>query len=275
MATPSTWLKHWSGWILIAAVISSGIAWTQQETGPAAKLQSADAANHYIDPALCTPCHSEIAARFAATGMGRSFYRMTAERAREDFTPGKTFYHKGSGSTFAMIERGGKYFQRRWQIGYDGNQTAVEVKQIDYVLGSGNHSRTYLHLTARGTLQELALSWYSERGGYFAMSPGYDTADYPGSSRSIHYECMFCHNAYPKIPKGNEEEGSEARFLGPLPEGIDCQRCHGPGGKHLEVVGQTNSTIEQVRMSIVNPARLPPEQEMEVCSMRPVNPSGG
>lgn len=46
-------------------------------------------------------------------------------------------------------------YQRRWQIGFDGNSTNVDEKQVDFVMGSGNHAKTYLHLTARGMLQQL------------------------------------------------------------------------------------------------------------------------
>ena len=46
--------------------------------------------------------------------------------------------------------------------------------------GSGNHSQTFLHLDPRGRLIELPLSWYSGRGGYWAMSPGYDRPDRGG-----------------------------------------------------------------------------------------------
>ena len=108
-------------------------------------------------------------------------------------------------SDFAMMERGGAYYQRRWQKGFDGKETNVDEKRVDYVLGSGNHARTYLHRTDRGVLQELPLGWYAEKGGYWAMNPGYDRADYAGSVRPIYYECMFCHNGYPKTP------GSDAR----------------------------------------------------------------
>ena len=164
-----------------------------------------------------------------------------------------------------MFERGGKYFQRRWQIGFDGRETNVEEKQVDFVLGSGNHARTYLHLTPRGTLQQLPLGWYSEKGGYWAMNPGYDTADYGGSTRVIHYECMFCHNGYPRIPEGHQEAGAEAQYIEPLPQGIDCQRCHGPGQQHVEAAQRHGATPQQIRAAIVNPARLSPEREMEVC----------
>jgi hypothetical protein len=97
------------------------------------------------------------------------------------------------------------------------------------------------------------------------MNPGYDRADYHGSTRAIHYECMFCHNAYPRIPQGHEEPAAEAQYLEPLPQGIDCQRCHGPGQSHVEAAGRKDATPQQIRAAIVNPARLSPEREMEVC----------
>jgi predicted CXXCH cytochrome family protein len=200
---------------------------------------------------VCAPCHRQIAASFQKTGMGRSFYP-----AAGGDLPAKPYYHQPSDSYFAMLERGGHVFQRRWQVGFDGRETNVEEKRVDFVLGSGNHAKTYLHLTPRGTLQQLPLGWYAEKGGYFAMNPGYDRPDYPGSIRAISYECMACHNGYPKIPAANRGDGSEARYLTPLPAGIDCQRCHGPGQEHAATSGKA---------AIVNPAKLAPEREFEVC----------
>jgi predicted CXXCH cytochrome family protein len=218
--------------------------------------------NAYVDPALCATCHGEIAATYAKTGMGRSFRKITAENPIEPFS--KPFYHEASDSYFAMVQHDGKMFQRRWQSGYDGKETNIEEKQVDYVLGSGNHGRTYLHLTARNGLQQLPMGWYSENGGTWAMLPGFDRPDYPGSERPVHYECIFCHNGYPKIPKSSEEEGAESVYQLPLPNGIDCQRCHGPGQQHIEAVG-AGATAQQVRAAIVNPGRLTPQREMEVC----------
>ena len=111
-------------------------------------------------------------------------------------------------------------------------ETNVEESRIDYVLGSGNHARSYLHRTARGTLIELPLGWYAEKGGYWGMSPGFDSR-HPATRRLVSYECIFCHDGYPRIPAGHDAPGSEPVFSGDLPEGIDCQRCHGPGGSHV------------------------------------------
>lgn len=220
-------------------------------------------ANSYVDPAWCAQCHAEIAKTYALTGMGRSFSKVASQIAER--APQQPYFHGPSQSYFSIIERDGSAFERRWQIGFDGKETNVEEKQIDYVLGSGNHARTYLHLTARNTLEQLPFGWYAENGGTWAMIPGFDRPDYPGSTRQVQYECMFCHNGYPRIPAANTEEGAEAVYQQPLPVGIDCQRCHGPGQRHLDTVSKTNATPEEIRASIVNPARLGPVREMEVC----------
>jgi tetratricopeptide (TPR) repeat protein len=208
-------------------------------------------------PGQCATCHSQIAASFAKTGMARSFYKPAAiEPVR--------FYHKLSDTWYAIEERGGSYYQRRWRVGYAGNDTEVQESRIDYVMGSGNHVRTYLHRTDRGALIELPLAWYSENGGEWAMNPGHDR-DYALPPRAVAYECMFCHNAYPKIPAGHHEPGSEPLFEGALPEGIGCERCHGNGAEHMRIAQTAGAKVEDIRKAIVNPARLSKDRQMEVC----------
>lgn len=207
--------------------------------------------------AQCATCHRAIAAGFAKTGMARSFYKPAAiEPVR--------YYHQPSDTWYAILERGGSYYQRRWRVGYAGKETDVQESSIDYVMGSGNHVRTYLHRTNRGALTELPLAWYSENGGEWAMNPGHDR-DYALPPRAVAYECMFCHNAYPKIPLGHDEPGSEPLFEGALPEGIGCERCHGDGAEHMRVAKTAGAKVDEIRKAIVNPARLTRDRQMEVC----------
>ncbi|HEU5021928.1 MAG TPA: tetratricopeptide repeat protein [Bryobacteraceae bacterium] len=238
----------------IAAVAAALVAQTRRTAPPS---------NHYVDPAQCAMCHADIAATYAKTGMGRSFYKPSPATAAD--TTAHPFYHEASNTYIEMIERNGKFFQRRWQKGFDGRETNVDEKQVDYVMGSGNHGRTYLHVTSRGTMQQLPLGWYSDKGGYWAMTPGFDRPDYPGSTRVITYECVSCHDAYPKIPKGHDEVGATPVFTQPLPEGIDCQRCHGPGALHVEAASKPGARAAEIRAAIVNPKKLSGDRELEVC----------
>jgi hypothetical protein len=95
--------------------------------------------------------------------MARSFYQPQPENTIEDYRLNSRYYHKASDTSFVMLERGGKYYQRRYQIGFDGKETNVDEQQVDYVMGSGNHVRSYLHRTNSGALLELPLAWYAEK----------------------------------------------------------------------------------------------------------------
>jgi tetratricopeptide (TPR) repeat protein len=207
----------------------------------------------YIDSQKCQPCHAEIYRTYQATGMARSFYRPTTANRMEDYAAGNHFFHEASGQHFRMQERDGRFYQRRWLAGADGGETDVYELEANYVIGSGNHARSYLH-QAGGELIELPVSWYPGEKRW-AMSPGYDRPLHPGFGRRIDYGCFFCHNAYPTLLIGADRFGVTARFPEHLPQGIDCQRCHGPGSLHVAGKG-----------SVVNPAKLAAaDLKMDVC----------
>jgi tetratricopeptide (TPR) repeat protein len=213
----------------------------------------------YATSGVCAGCHAEIAKRYRQTGMGRSFSRPSAANIVEDYAKHNQIHHRPSGRSYTMIERDGQWFQRRHQTGFEGKETNGVETRVDYVIGSGNHARSYLHRTDSGHLIEMPVTWYSENGGYWAMSPGHDRPNQQDFRRAIAFSCMFCHNAYPGSPPA--EEGV---FPAQLPEGIDCQRCHGPGRAHVEAAGR-KAAAEAIRRAIVNPARLSRERQLDVC----------
>jgi len=219
--------------------------------------------NGYVDSAVCATCHAKQAVTYRLTGMGRSFYRPNLSNQIENYARGLPYYHEASATYYGMAVRDGRYYQSQYQIGFDGKQTNFVEKQIDYVVGSGNHARTYLSRTPRDILIELPLAWYSEKGGYWAMNPGYDRPDQEGFNRPIEYSCLFCHNAYPNMASQPKGPGGEPVFAATLPEGIDCQRCHGPGRAHVQ--SAQNRQGANIRAAIVNPARLTPARQIEVC----------
>jgi hypothetical protein len=58
--------------------------------------------------------------------------------AIEDYKTNNTLYNKASGLYYTMLERDGKCYQRRHEMGFDGQETNIVEEQIDYVIGSGN-----------------------------------------------------------------------------------------------------------------------------------------
>ncbi len=218
------------------------------------------AKNEYVDARTCAECHADIVRNYSNTGMARSFYPPDAASVPNP----KAWFHRASSTWYQIVSKDSAWYQRWWQVGLKGREESAGESKIDYVMGSGNHVRTYLHRTARGTLIELPLAWYAEKGGSWALNPGLDVSD-PPVGRKVGYDCMFCHNSYSPIPSGHDDAGSEPVFAAALPQGIDCQRCHGPGGNHIQAVKQPGAKLADIRNAIVNPSRLGKERAMEVC----------
>jgi len=216
----------------------------------------------YVDSRACKGCHAQIYQSYQQTGMARSFYQPSDSNLIEDYQRNNRFFHTSSGFHYEMRERDGKFLQRRWETDASGKAQNLFEREVHYVIGSGNHARTYLHWSG-GEVIQLPVSWYAE-GRRWAMSPGYDHAAQPDMRRRIDYGCLFCHNAYPNLPEGAGRYGVEQTFPRELPLGIDCQRCHGPGSRHIEVAGKT-AKAEEIQSAIVNPARLPTDRRMDVC----------
>jgi predicted CXXCH cytochrome family protein len=217
----------------------------------------------YVDPGLCAECHRAVAESYSRTGMARSFGRVRADSGFAELNGG-SFQHEASGELFSVFTRGGKAILRRQQTGPGGSARNILERNIDYWFGSGDHARSYISRSASGALIELPLTWYAENGGHWGMSPAYDFPQHAGFSRKITYRCMFCHNGYPDIAPGADRWENDTRLPRQLPSGIDCQRCHGPGQGHVDAV-RRGRTSDAIRGSIVNPARLAPVRQMEIC----------
>lgn len=216
------------------------------------KPETPAVADAYAPKTTCVACHAEIAKSYQQTGMARAFRKASLFDA-----PDTAFTHEASGRTYRFAKREGKLFLRR-----EGGAADALEKEIHYVLGSGNHARSFLHRTAQNRLIEMPVNWYPANGGYLAMSPGYDRPDHFDMRRAVGYECMFCHNGYPQLPEARSTD--DPVFPAAMPEGIDCQRCHGPGAAHVKSPG---------RGTIFNPKTAGAERQMEVCMQCHLEPT--
>jgi len=221
------------------------------------------AAALFVNDAQCTSCHQKIVNSYHDVGMSKSFYRPRQDDVIEDFSK-LPFKHAKSGDVMELRWRNGRLIFRRV------NGQSVFEQPVDWILGSGHHARTYLYQTPNGELYQLPLAWYTQTKEW-AMAPGYDRRDHEGVLRRARHECLFCHNAYPALsqPTGY---WSNQTFPAQLPEGIGCQRCHGPGSEHVDLAS-AGADDAAVRAAIVNPARLDGQHRNDVCYECHMQPS--
>ncbi len=211
----------------------------------------------YVGGETCRPCHAETWSTFSHTGMGRSWYPLTADRVIEDWTARNTFDVKATGLRYQMFRRDGKFFMRQSLVDPKGAETAVDERELTRVVGSGNHSRAYL-VSVGDKLFQAPMCWYT-KDALWDLCPGYEqNNDY--FSREIDRTCVFCHNA-----RMERQPGARNAYVPPIPNGIDCERCHGPGRLHVDRWAEGETPTGQGDPAIVNPKRLTEKLRMEIC----------
>ncbi|MFN7925434.1 MAG: tetratricopeptide repeat protein [Bryobacteraceae bacterium] len=237
--------------LAITVLAATWFSWPKK-SAPAASPSA-----RYAPASACLGCHVDISKTYRETGMGRAFSAFRFDRTTADFTTRNRFHHAPSERYYTMIRRGDEAFLRRHQVGPAGEEINVVEKRIDYIMGSGHAAQTLIHRTPRGELIELPVAWYvANSGGYWAMNPNYDRPDHEDFRRRISYDCFFCHDGYPDLAGRSDSVYADPIYPTKLPEGIDCQRCHGPGQAHVDAMGKA---------PILNPKRLGRDQRMEIC----------
>ena len=171
-----------------------------------------------------------------------------------------------------MVSEDGKYKFRRYQLDDQYEQINVFEQEVDWILGSGAAVRNYLYQTDAGELFQLPIAYYAQEK-IWQMSPGFDRKAHDGVGRQITRECMFCHNGYPEVAEGADTYGMQPVFPTELPQGIGCQRCHGPGAEHARVALAEPGDEARLRAAIVNPAKLSPKLRDDVCDQCHLQPS--
>ncbi|MEE8169623.1 MAG: hypothetical protein V3T70_03665, partial [Phycisphaerae bacterium] len=221
------------------------------------------AAPGYVPDRTCAMCHSKLFRSFQDVGMSRSFYEASAKVAVEDFE-NNHFFHAPSGRHYEMHLKDGRYVFRRYQLDDDGKTINNFEQEIDWIMGSGSRVRSYLYRTPADDLFLLPVAWYGQTRRW-GMSPAFDRPTHKGVRRPITRECMFCHNAYPDVPVDSDVYGAPHTYPAELPQGIGCQRCHGPGAEHVRVSMSVDNDLESMRDSIINPGRFDRRRQNEVC----------
>ncbi|MFM7078969.1 MAG: tetratricopeptide repeat protein [Bacteroidota bacterium] len=219
---------------------------------------SLDPHNGYVGMESCSSCHQSIYDSFIQTGMGKSFDLATKEKSSGRFgdhapvyDPHLDFYYKPFWENDSL---------RILEFRLQGKDTVHKrIETVSYIVGSGQHTNSHI-MNTFGYLNQMPLTFYTQKGKW-DLPPGYEKGGNTRFNRLIGLECMSCHNSYPEFLPGSENRYDF------VDNGIGCERCHGPGEKHVKEkqAGKIIDVVTGIDYSIVNPAKLPIDLQLDVC----------
>jgi len=212
----------------------------------------------YVGKQVCLSCHAGAHSSYLETGMGQSFGLATKIKSAGRFEGKTTIYDATLDLYYQPYFSGDTLCIKEFRL--SGKDTIHQrIQAIQYIIGSGHHTNSHL-LASNGYVFQAPLTYYTQKG-IWDLPPGFENGFNSRFTRQIGLECMACHNAQPQFA-----QGSENKFL-KIPEGIDCERCHGPGSVHVreKQAGNLIDTSKYIDYSIVNPGKLSVDLQFDVC----------
>lgn len=189
--------------------------------------------------------------------MGSSFDTASAEKTAADFKTASV-YDKYKDLHYSATKH--EDLLRIHEYRLEGKDTVHKrIEQINYIIGSGQHTNSHLY-SVNGFIYQMPMTFYTQKQKW-DLPPGFENGVNTRFSRKIGIECMSCHNAFPEF-----EQGSENKYK-KVPNGIDCERCHGPGSIHVNqrLTQERIDTSRYIDRSIVNPAKLSADLQFDIC----------
>lgn len=231
---------------------------TAQDTADAGTFLNLHDTVTYVGMETCRSCHANVYDTYIKTGMGQSFGRATPQKSAADFGVHQVVFDTVNNLWYHPFWRSDSMFIQEYRLA--GADTVHSLtRHIDYVIGSGQHTNSHL-FSLNGYMFQAPITFYTQKGEW-DMAPGFEGGFNSRFSRVIGHECMTCHNGLPDFAEGSINKYEEVK------QGIDCERCHGPGSLHVQEkrLGKLVDTSKYVDYTIVNPRHLDKETQMSLC----------
>ena len=208
---------------------------------------------------VCKECHFMVYETYMQTGMGLSFDFATKTKSASVIGEDSILYDKFKDFYYKPFWDDSTLKVREFRLqGKDTVHSREEL--VNFVVGSGQHTNSHIFLS-KGYAHQIPFTYYTQ-DGLFDFPPGFEDGHNSRFGRKIGLECMSCHNGFPDMVLGSENKYRH------IPQGIDCERCHGPGEIHVKLKreGVIIDTSKYIDYSIVNPAKLSKDLQMDICA---------
>ena len=213
----------------------------------------------YVGIETCAECHQDKHSTFIHTGMGLSFDSATRQKSSAKFGMDHVVYDSVLDLSYYPFWEDDSLFVKEFRIA-EGDTTHQLSKRINYIVGSGQHTNSHL-IFENGYFLQAPITFYVQDDKW-DLAPGFEKGNNSRFSRILNDECISCHNSMPKMADNSNFKFTE------VGKGIDCERCHGPGELHVELMQTSAENHEEmigVDRTIVNPRDLSWERQIDLC----------
>lgn len=209
----------------------------------------------YTGVQACRACHEEIVDRYARHAMARTGLRPVAAldaawlASAFDAGAAADVVHAASGYHYRPLRQGDRYFVEEFLPGPDGEHVHSRMQPITHALASGTSGIAF-YVRAGGRYYHVPIDYFPKQG-HWGLDPGFARGN-PRFSSTLDVYCISCHSDPPR-----RSATAPDVFFEPLPDGVGCERCHGPGAQHAKT---------GLAQDIINPPSLSPLRQLEVCT---------
>ena len=282
-ASRPAWVRSIPAWaVLSLAVGLAGLAWVWVNSRPG----KVDTASHdprlnysgpflnihpsvqYVGDQACMGCHDTHLESFAKHPMGQAMSLVSDASKIEKYDAEAKNPFVGNGFAYQIL-RSDQGVSHREGLSQGPGATPLQndlaklflrEKNARFAVGSGAKARSYL-MEQDGYLFQSPCTWY-RREARWDLSPSFEVRN-QHFTRTVTPGCLFCH-----ANQADHVEGTENRYREPIFHGlpIGCERCHGPGEKHVQArLDGLGPPKGQMDPTLVNPKWLEHSLRQAVC----------
>ena len=184
-------------------------------------------AEDYLGAPACAACHEAIVESQANTHMAHALATVEEYQRQKGSLPPGEFHDDANDISYEIMTQDNKWFLKANRAG----ESARAPMKI--VVGSGFSGLTFLNPRDSNEFQELRLSYYPASREWDFTSGQENTR--PNNldealgelSAGRGLRCLTCHSTL-LVQSGDKLDLGRSRL------GVTCERCHGPGRRHVE-----------------------------------------
>lgn len=209
----------------------------------------------FAGSAACAGCHKDIYQAHIHTAHYLTSAASDSLNVKGSTGPGQNrFYYDPS--LFLEVEKNNDSF---YQVEYAGG-SARAFAPMNITVGSGKRGQTFLYWY-HDQLFQLPLTWFTALHQW-TNSPGYSNRVV--FRRPVTSRCLECHSTYFQKTSAEGVEPEEFSRTA-IRYGVDCEKCHGPGAKHVEF--ERTHPGDSTGPYIVNLRHFTRAQSLDLCRL--------